>query len=933
MPQSDIARPATHPARTGRTLLFAALLLLALLTLGIPATYARSGPVQDTILEVDAADGDATIAYNATDHEFLAVSTKFVGGLPAFTARRIDPDSHRPLSRPFVVQTFHIDDILVQPKGEQRLTWNATNNEYFLVWASSRNAIGLAEVEIWGQRLSNTGLPLGDAIRISSMGPNGNTSYQPRFPDVVWNPDNNEYLVVWTSDHTFGGLVAGEFEIWAQRLDAAGAPVTTVEQVSRAGEDGTTACLALSPAVAWHPGSTGTSVYFVAWQQFCDTGSGTALLTGESEIFGQTFEPDLTPIGNIERISTLGPEKNANFGASAPDVAANLSSDDAEAVFVVVYAGDDTTAGETEVFYAIYEGVNGSVLSEDNRISTMGPDGNTTFFARTPSVAYTPDDENFLVTWEGNTNVGTLGSNEREVWGRLLDATISTVPAIGSQFRISWTGVDGQSSPFSFDAVAVSDDNDFAVLWLNSTGDVYLHPVPGNRPVEAAMSNAGGQGDAIFDATEADIVHVPQCSCFTVVWQADTNVAPLGDGEFEIFARQFADDSGNQLPTAEQRISFMGGTNGNTSFGASKPAIAFASNLDRFLVVWRGDDSDGTNSDFEIYGQILNRDLQPLGNQLTLSQMGPDGNTSFTADNPAVAYNPDRNEFLVVWHGDSDTNGRIDNEFEIWGQRVDAVNLEVEGDQTLISTFNGAGNAALISLTPAVVYNNTSDEYLVVYSADKNTGGFVDEKFVIVAERRTGTLGIPAGVTTPTVVGQFGASNDAFTDAVQPSLAWNNLSNEYLVAYSVPNQNNNAVFVNRLSPTLSSLTGGSVDIGENGQFSNSVDVAWNPTAGQYLVAWNHNLPVDGKSYTSAQHVAVNGQPLGNQFIVGVSEPLNTAGLSASQPAIAASPSANHYLVVFQADTQNAFYLDNEFEIWGELVFPFTFEVFLPLLQR
>jgi hypothetical protein len=41
--------------------------------------------------------------------------------------------------------------------------------------------------------------------------------------------------------------------------------------------------------------------------------------------------------------------------------------------------------------------------------------------------------------------------------------------------------------------------------------------------------------------------------------------------------------------------------------------------------------------------------------------MGPDGNPYFAALNPAVAYNPAGNEYLIVWFGDDNTGSLVDN--------------------------------------------------------------------------------------------------------------------------------------------------------------------------------------------------------------------------------------------------------------------------------
>jgi hypothetical protein len=65
-------------------------------------------------------------------------------------------------------------------------------------------------------------------------------------------------------------------------------------------------------------------------------------------------------------------------------------------------------------------------------------------------------------------------------------------------------------------------------------------------------------------------------------------------------------------------------------------------------------------------------------NDFRISDMGPDGDVNFAAsilsswDEPAVAYNSTADEYLVVWDGD-DRSGALDNdEFEVYGQRLDA---------------------------------------------------------------------------------------------------------------------------------------------------------------------------------------------------------------------------------------------------------------------
>ena len=57
-------------------------------------------------------------------------------------------------------------------------------------------------------------------------------------------------------------------------------------------------------------------------------------------------------------------------------------------------------------------------------------------------------------------------------------------------------------------------------------------------------------------------------------------------------------------------------------------------------------------------------------NDFRISDMGPDGDTAFGDNHPAVADNPNADEYLVIWEGDDDTGTLVDDEVEIFGQRI-----------------------------------------------------------------------------------------------------------------------------------------------------------------------------------------------------------------------------------------------------------------------
>ncbi len=104
-------------------------------------------------------------------------------------------------------------------------------------------------------------------------------------------------------------------------------------------------------------------------------------------------------------------------------------------------------------------------------------------------------------------------------------------------------------------------------------------------------------------------------------------------------------------------------------------------------------------------------------NDFRISDMGPDGDVDFAAsmlsswDEPAVAYNSIADEYLVVWNGDDDSAGLADDEFEIYGQRLDALTgAEVGTNDFRISDMGPDGRARSDAESPAVAYNPNADE-------------------------------------------------------------------------------------------------------------------------------------------------------------------------------------------------------------------------------
>jgi hypothetical protein len=134
---------------------------------------------------------------------------------------------------------------------------------------------------------------------------------------------------------------------------------------------------------------------------------------------------------------------------------------------------------------------------------------------------------------------------------------------------------------------------------------------------------------------------------YLVVWSADEV-----DNEFEIYGQRIDAATGARMSMSDFRISDMG-PDGDLRYAAVYPAVTYNATDNEYLVVWKGGDSCCAVNEFEIFGQRIAADGTEIGpNDLRISFMGAEGSTSYMADWPAVAWDSAVNRYLVVWSGD-----------------------------------------------------------------------------------------------------------------------------------------------------------------------------------------------------------------------------------------------------------------------------------------
>ena len=288
------------------------------------------------------------------------------------------------------------------------------------------------------------------------------------------------------------------------------------------------------------------------------------------------------------------------------------------------------------------------------------------------------------------------------------------------------------------------------------------------------------------------------------------------------------------------------------------PSIAYNSNRDEYLVVWW---NDRLGND-DIYGRRVSGDGALIGNWFAVA-----AGTGHERAFPDVAYNSQSNEYLVVW---------VDDYSDICAQRVSAVGQ-------LLGTEIDVGGMGDENWGPAVAYASTENKYLVVWT------------------ERTGTVYAFAGkeVTSTGSPGTRFAidSNCSNCNEAQADLAYNRPRNEFLVVWGKYVGGDYDVYGRRVK-----MTGGTGTLGSAFPIFGSVNDEWTPVVaalpghsgqGQYFVVCQTYIGA-GDKWIQGQFVASDGSLQGS--LINISSSSGATG-----PAVAGSESTAQYLVVWRQE--------------------------------
>ena len=310
------------------------------------------------------------------------------------------------------------------------------------------------------------------------------------------------------------------------------------------------------------------------------------------------------------------------------------------------------------------------------------------------------------------------------------------------------------------------------------------------------------------------------------------------------------------------------------------PAIAYNPNHNEYLVVWQNGWPGGHR---DIYAQRVSAS----GQLLSWFAVSVNSNSQMA---PSVAYDPLNDRYLVVWMYDVWGNG---SDWDVYGRVIPWNGPDANLTDFMICNWNSH------QMGPVVVYARAPEEFLVVWvNSTSGVPTYLSGRRVFAA-----TAGFPPG--------------DGFTISSgpesrdQPDVAYNLARNEYLVTWDV-----------FMSGTVLDIYGvrlraDGVPLG-SGEFPIAAWTAWEDypsvaachQSDQYLVAWQSYQDTGGSDYAIyARYLNGDGVP-GNVYEV------DDTTRPELLPEIGCNAAGREYLLAW-----TTLYTNGKYGIWARVAHP------------
>jgi len=281
------------------------------------------------------------------------------------------------------------------------------------------------------------------------------------------------------------------------------------------------------------------------------------------------------------------------------------------------------------------------------------------------------------------------------------------------------------------------------------------------------------------------------------------------------------------------------------------PAIAFNTDTDDFLVVW------------EDYAWKL---IGTLG--IAAQRIGSNGNligeafpavgewlTSCLFQHPAIAYNPSAHEYLLVWE-----YGHAEDDHHIYARRLPST-VKATEDAIGSDHIHIAASTSKFESNPKVAYNPTDKEYLIVWQ-ERNIPIGYEYCLTKTSGQRLSSNGA--------LLGSHININTDFTEQCFPAVAFGTTNGQYLIVWEenkLDGTGETDIYGQRIGRT-GALVGGKIAVSTYVYDQIKPSLAYNNKANDFLVVWeDHQGDWGDDRDILGQRVTAGGTPHGGNFLI------------------------------------------------------------------
>jgi len=860
----------------------------ALLAANYPVTVDPEIGVNDFLISHSSVDGnlkdyastDPAVAFNPISETFLVVWIGVDSALDyRIQGKVIDARSGQPITGVLTLDDSPVGHDVATPA----IAVDPVGGGALVVWSS----LSASSSGIVGQRLSANGEQVGGDFAVSAVGPESPKASQ---PEVVFNSaagEDGRYLVVWIGRDE--PTIGFDKQLWSRLVGTDGGfqspenPLSVMPGISDpsvaantnngeflltfsgqpAGFDDTIFGLRL--------GSGGTAVAAVPSQIQTNVSSPDSVLRGHSpEVVFNPVDEEYLIVWNSVLTSSTATINSTTCQTVTPTGFPKLASDLTiletsfrtllsityrvhEGDYLVNWLSDPTTSRGAEVFARTLAPLTAMPLTEPQRITYSGPEGAGQHLyhagAHATATGLIDGEQVTCLVWEANTpgNERLLAEHRGEILGQIFEPG-SGVALLEKSLpkRLSDSSLSGGIQQHTFDPdIAYSSARDmYLVVWSQLDDDSGLSKI--------YYQFIGGDGNARYLENR-----------------------PVTAGSF-IHLDEF------------------------------NPKVAWGSGNDHFLIAYEGRDNTpgDINGEREIYS--VHFDLPPgFGKQPTrISHMGPDDDGSYTATDPAVAYNSDADQFLVIWRADDDGLDRGQGDFEIHGQRLDADAIEIGADDFKISRLQpivGSGfpfNHPMFSAgPPEITYSPATGNFHIAY-------GGVD---LIDGQSVTGVFRSTVSGTSPIHFGRSDLISQGTFTTPRVDLAADPGTGRYLVVW----EDSSAIRAQMIDGVSDTHDSGPFDVAI-GVGVTDPSVVYGCVTDEFFVTWSDGLEVIGTNINYEDGFIGDGLQLSDMG------PTGSFDFEASAPAVALGPDGER-MVVWSGDDDREHLTEGISQIFGQRV--------------